>query len=269
MKEKNLRSWEDFENEVEELVAQIELKKEELRKKGDPFYIPHPLFRGQSNSEWQLRTTIERIKGKVSCYKYHLVMQQICPNIESFTGERWDLPAFQESDIVPMPPEGYPYMAYLRHHHFPSPLLDWTRSHYIAAFFAFSPTGSDRNAEHIAIYAYLEHLEVGKGGWETEPKIITLGPNVRTHKRHYLQQCEYTICTMKQDDRNYYWNHEEVFLKGQDDQDILWKFTIPVSERLKVLKKLDSMNINAYSLFNDEESLLSSLAVRIFFIDDT
>src|SRR5579871_975887 len=36
---------------------------------------------------------------------------------------------------------GYDYMAYLRHHGFPSPLLDWTRSPYVAAFFAFRDLG--------------------------------------------------------------------------------------------------------------------------------
>ena len=42
----------------------------------------------------------------------------------------------------------------------------------------------------------------------------------------------------------------------------LWKFTIPSSERTKVLQLLDSMNLNAYSLFGSEESLMDTVAFR-------
>lgn len=264
----HLNSWEEFEAKIEDLFSQIEQKKQELRSKGDNLsYVPYPLFRGHSNSEWKLLSTLDRIKENASCYEYYLLMQGIQPNIESFIDRQWELPAFSASSMVPTPQEGYAFMVYLRHHGFPSPLLDWTRSYYIAAFFAFllKDLGNHHNNnDEVAIYAYLEDLGGGKSGWEAAPRIITLGPNVRTHKRHYLQQSEYTICTKKQHEKFLYWNHEDVFDLGRDDQDILWKYTIPASERRKVLRKLDSMNINAYSLFNDEENLLSTLAMRNF-----
>jgi hypothetical protein len=45
-------------------------------------------------------------------------------------------------------------------------------------------------------------------------------------------------------------------------QDLLWKFNIPTSERLKVLKFLDAHNLNAFSLFGSEESLMETMALR-------
>ena len=47
-----------------------------------------------------------------------------------------------------------------------------------------------------------------------------------------------------------------------DTQDRLLKFTIPATERKKVLQILDSHNLNAFSLFQTEETLLNTIAVR-------
>ena len=45
-------------------------------------------------------------------------------------------------------------------------------------------------------------------------------------------------------------------------QDVLWKFNIPWSERMRVLRLLDAYNLNAFSLFESEECLMETLAIR-------
>jgi hypothetical protein len=70
----------------------------------------------------------------------------------------------------------YSYMAHLRHNGFPSPLLDWTRSPYVAAFFAFSKPQSDE----VAIYGFAESPNNSKFGSSTEPQIQLLGQYVKT-----------------------------------------------------------------------------------------
>jgi hypothetical protein len=65
--------------------------------------------------------------------------------LEHYTDERWNLRSFPEyareiaelQDVMRVELPCYPYLAYLRHHGFPSPLLDWTESASVAAYFAY------------------------------------------------------------------------------------------------------------------------------------
>ncbi len=90
------------------------------------------------------------------------------------------------------------------------------------------------------------------------PAFIGLGPTVRSHARHVLQQSEYTICFKRSDNQWSYACHEDVFCKGDSEQDVIWKFNIPTAERLKVLLVLDRFNLNAFSLFGSEENLMET-----------
>ena len=98
------------------------------------------------------------------------------------------------------------------------------------------------------------------------PEIKGLGPYVRSHRRHFQQQSEYTICTIRRDGEHAYARHEDAFAGNKEDQDELWKFDIPATEREKVLKRLEQYNIHAFSLFGSEESLMEALAFRELFI---
>ncbi len=108
------------------------------------------VFRGQPNSSWGLSTTLEREQGRTLFKNYYRIISRIKPQIESLTSYRWDIPEYPEIERLCTRYEeldlalwsgrcpAYDYMVHLRHHGFPSPLLDWTRSLYVAAHFAFS-----------------------------------------------------------------------------------------------------------------------------------
>jgi hypothetical protein len=119
----------------------------------------------------------------------------------------------------------------------------------------------------VAIYVYLEMPAGAKVVGEGVPAIRTLGRYVATHKRHFRQQSAHTVCANYEPfDGSTTWrfaSHQAVFdMRQPAQQDLLWKIVIPSSERDKVLKFFDAPNLNAYSLFGSEESLVETLAYR-------
>jgi hypothetical protein len=50
--------------------------------------------------------------------------------------------------------------------------------------------------------------------------------------------------------------------KAEFQQDIVYKFTIPGHERNAVLNELSEYNLNAFTLFGSDESLMQSLSQR-------
>jgi len=260
MKEKTLESWEDFERE---LVAIDEKTKVLRRKVGH--HMEHPLYRGVSDSKYHLESTLDRIRKEMSFSEYRRIMKRVNKHVATCTGKKWKLvenvdhveaercKVIKLRDIkLPIP--NYEFMAYLRHNGFPSPLVDWTESPYIAAFFAFRNVSS--KAKDVSIFVHMGQFFYGQ-----DPCICILGPTIVTDHKHYLQQSQYSICYREINGEIYYANHEDA-KEYVEEQTILTKYTIPISEREKVLRKIDSMNITAYSLFGSESSLMETLAIR-------
>jgi hypothetical protein len=77
-----------------------------------------------------------------------------------------------------------------------------------------------------------------------------------------MQQSQYTVCTQYGGSETVFANHEAVTSQDQTRQDLLWKFNLPVTERINVLRMLNTMNINAFSLFGTEDSLMDAVATE-------
>lgn len=230
------------------------------------------LYRGLPDSEWQLETTLERA-GKKGCafLKYFELMLRVQPHIESFTSRKWLLEKHPDVQALLRnynsiswrhfpDPETYSYMLYLRHHGFPSPLLDWSQSPYVAAYFAFRSQVRPVSG-NVSIYMYSERPSGGKSTSSNEPQIQRQGRFVTTHKRHFLQRSDYTLCLLFSDQWEFI-PHHNVFSASSPRQDLLWKFDIQWSERLTALKVLDSYNLNAQSLFESDDAMMETLALR-------
>lgn len=113
----------------------------------------------------------------------------------------------------------------------------------------------------MALFVFSESPTRFKLTSSGSPQIRRMGPYVKTHRRHFLQQSTYTLC-VNFDQPKSFAEHEAAFELGDSKQDVVWKFKIPWTERIKVLRHLDQFNLNAYSLFDSEESLMETLALR-------
>src|SRR5262245_31335834 len=58
------------------------------------------LFRGQANASWGLNSTLERRakSERLPIREYYRLIKKIKPQIETFTGLRWEVPTFEEID---------------------------------------------------------------------------------------------------------------------------------------------------------------------------
>lgn len=258
MPEEEIDDWESFETRLGDI----------RRAESSAGRTTEFLFRGQGDAKWRLATTLERAwQKRTSISRYYRLTSSLKPQIESYTGAVWEIPPLldgvrqllRDPDSFP-DPQTYSYMVHLRHHGFPSPLLDWTRSPYVAAFFAFRSSSKPCSGK-VSVYVLSESPEGWKVTSSTQPEIRVIGPNVRTHRRHFRQQCDYTMCVIFDNEWRFA-DHEVVFARGGPNQDALWKLNIPWAERQKVLKSLDAFNLNAFSLFESEESLMETLAIR-------
>jgi hypothetical protein len=279
MKTIDCTNWSEFQAHLTAMRS-APIKTEEKSSCGHPGDL---IFRGQSDASYNLTTTLERSnRHPYTTNGYLQTIRLVKDEIESFSGRHWpwvrpqdiqndNIPetvanAYPSRKTFPFDPlahelPNFAYMTYLRHFGFPSPLLDWTRSPYIAAYFG----GAAKLDCSWAIYAFDEMPEGFKidSAPGAEASITTIKQGSVHDRRHFLQQSLYTVCTAFDNEWKYV-PHDTVWKRGNPKQDILTKFVFPAEARVEIRRILQEINVNSYSLFGTEESLVQTLANRRF-----
>jgi hypothetical protein len=230
------------------------------------------LWRGHRVDSWKLETTIDRLVRNTKTER--TANQKFERNhLDAFKlaarGRRGHSPQALSDENE--------WWALGQHYGLATPLLDWTSSPFVAAFFAFSELGSDQS-EYRAIFALhqlrVEQLvaslqeqenrrraarndELLQSGnrdaleWagldQTEPELVFVRPQSDENQRLVSQSGLFTRS------RTLLAIEDWVTEKHPDDREALTliKVRVPDSERARCLQLLNRMNINPLSLFPD------------------
>lgn len=215
------------------------------------------LFRGQ-NKQFKLRTSFHRT-GRADLNRY--VYEDIETLHKQLSGRTKHI--FNLGNPV----ETGAFYNLLQHHGYPTPLLDWTYSPYVAVFFAYrgitnkqadNAKATDKVRVHVFDQAQWKH------DWPQLHQVLATEPHFSIeefmsveNQRMIPQQSASTLTNL---------DDIETYIKSKEANGkfYLTAIDLPVSERRKVMNELTYMGITAGALFPGLDGACEELRERNF-----
>lgn len=203
------------------------------------------IYRGQEE-DWSLLPNIGRygvLSNEIKEKKIFDEFKRLSyPNLDSnLKYNEWDL------------------LALAQHHRLPTRLLDWTGNPLAALWFACIKEKKD-DSDRIVWYFVVKEKELAdtsKGSPFQQEITKVFRPNHIT-KRIISQDGWFTVHKFVKDNKIIPFNKHRIYNKR------VFKFKIPENQRNDILKRLDAMGVNSFSLFPDLEGLSSYLKWKNF-----
>jgi hypothetical protein len=231
------------------------------------------IWRGQRCDSWKLEPTLDRLirDAKASPAKeWNFATKHLEAFKHATRGRRGPNPPALASDDE--------WWALGQHQGLATPLLDWTTSPFVAAFFAFAELGTDQTPDRAVFALHQPSVlslvksarlkeeerrqkrrdEIEKGGEAgvierlvigstAEPDLVFVRPHSDENQRLVAQGGLFTRSGTELPIDEWVSTHQ-----SPDDKGItLFKFLVPDDERARCLQLLNRMNINPLSLFPD------------------
>jgi FRG domain len=215
------------------------------------------IFRGQTNT-WRLRTPFHRT-GRGDMRRFLIVdVPTLHRNLSARTSHLFDL-------MNPL--QNAAFLHLVQHHGYPTPLLDWTYSPFVAAYFAYHRIKSSEAA--IAGDQKVRVFVFDKKQWCIDfPQILNLAarwehfsilePIALGNERLIPQQALSSFTTVD-DIETYIRTKEETAGKRY-----LQVIDLPLRERDHIIRELRMMGITAGSLFPGLDGACEELKDRFF-----
>jgi hypothetical protein len=215
------------------------------------------LFRGQ-NKPWRLRTSYHRT-GRADLTRYlNEDIQVLHRQLSAKAKHLFNLDN---------PKENGAFFSLVQHHGYPTPLLDWTYSPYVAAFFAYRGISNNEaakvdEAQKVRILVFDQ--EKWRTNW-TQLQMLTpaslhlsLGEFLAIENERMIPQQSASTVTNVDDIESY------IKTKGSGDKKYLRAIDLPIRDRAQVVRELNYMGITAGSLFPGLDGACEELKERFF-----
>jgi len=209
------------------------------------------VFRGHAVNKWTLKSTLDRTLPDAATAKQ--VAKARAAHLQSFKyaarGRRGPAPTALQHEND--------WWALGQHHGLATPLLDWSESPYVAAYFAFCDADEEHEASDTRVVFALQRGTIerkcremarsAEAGGKREAPLTFIRPMSDDNQRLITQR---GLFTRAPDNFTVEEWVTKVF-KGSSDGAKLLRIDIPSAQRPTAMKSLNRMNINHLSLFPD------------------